>query len=309
MPKARARSQACAGEPERQLLRCGTLQASLTASMSGISVSLSYSATQSSIRSSTARLADFASREEHSSHDAGNSSGFSTGRSASAGAVIADHTKQHVSPSSLSGPSALSMMLASRGGSPPKAKDIINSRKQSVASVAEEETSPSTSVTPRASQFDLPALGALPTPRPSFYSESALDVSTPETDVSIGPVSPVIPGQESSVSQPSGANERTPLLTVSTPVEEGLAASGVANKTDDIDEPATKKRRLLSSLVRRLPSVELRRPTGKEVFDNAIKAPIAALPAVVLGLLLNVLDGVSYDESPSSPSQIMCLAF
>jgi hypothetical protein len=263
----------------------------------------SFSATQSSIRSSTARLADFASRQEHSSHGAGSSGTSTAGRSASAGAAIADHTKQDVSPSSLTGPSALSMMLASQGVSPPRAKDILSPRKQAAASVAEslDEISPSTSVTPRASQFDLPgALGAMPTPKPSFYSESALDVSTPATEVSDGPTLPNLPRKESPAIQDSQMDERTPLLTVSAPAEDASVAPVAARKGDDAAEPATKKRRLLSSITRRLPRIRLRRPTGKEVFDNAVKAPVAALPAVVLGLLLNVLDGVSYDESLSA---------
>lgn len=246
----------------------------------------SFSATQSSIRSSTARLADVASRQEHS-HPAGGAPANSYGRSASAGALITDHSKQSISPRSPVGPSALSMMLASQGTSPPEPKDIVSPRQKAAGQDDTDEVSPSTSVTPRASRFDLPsALESAPTPRPNFYSGGLGNAS--DTGVSTAVQSPHIPAE------PRDDDERTPLLTVSAPAE-----ASPPDAPKHADASAAKKHHFLSSLTQRLPSVELRRPTGKEVFQHVVVNPVAALPAVVLGLLLNVLDGVSYDESCS----------
>ena len=41
--------------------------------------------------------------------------------------------------------------------------------------------------------------------------------------------------------------------------------------------------------------------TKKELWENGVLAPVSYLPAVVLGLLLNVLDGLSYGKTPMKP--------
>lgn len=41
--------------------------------------------------------------------------------------------------------------------------------------------------------------------------------------------------------------------------------------------------------------------TKKELWEHGVKEPLRYLPAVILGLLLNVLDGLSYGKTPESP--------
>lgn len=280
----------------------------------------SFSATQSSIRSSTARLADFASRQEPSSGPPPPGS-LATGLSRSSSANAApgyssppvDHTKQSFSPGRL-GPSGLSVMLSAGSGQPSPTdetpppssapKNILKRLKSNVVedSDAQEEISPSTSVTPRASQIELPAdgmLGSFKTFRASFYSEglersqSSTDNDNDEEAADYSQETTAKPSRTASVGQ-SPADERTPLLTVTAPTQDPLP--GLPSKSST-PAPSTRKH-FFSSLTNRLPTVKLQAPTGKQVYENVVKAPVAALPAVVLGLLLNVLDGVSYDKSP-----------
>jgi len=57
--------------------------------------------------------------------------------------------------------------------------------------------------------------------------------------------------------------------------------------------------------------MDFHRPTGKEVYQQAVVEPVKVIPAVILGLLLNILDGVSYDEFSSyllRPRHLVLLA-
>ena len=94
------------------------------------------------------------------------------------------------------------------------------------------------------------------------------------------------------------SNERSPLLSK----HSSSTAGNAVRPAGEIEEFSKPRSTIWSRLVQHVPNPkDLHRPTGKEVYQHAVVEPVKVIPAVILGLLLNILDGVSYDEFPSSP--------
>ncbi|KAL7411289.1 sulfate transporter family-domain-containing protein [Mrakia frigida] len=87
-------------------------------------------------------------------------------------------------------------------------------------------------------------------------------------------------------------DERSPLLS-----KHSTSSAGVNGRPGggEIEEFSKPRSTIWSRLVQHVPnSKDFHRPTGKEVYQHAVVEPVKVIPAVVLGLLLNILDGVSY---------------
>ncbi|CDZ96941.1 hypothetical protein [Phaffia rhodozyma] len=310
----------------------------------------SYSATQSSIRNSTARLADFAARPLHStsasdyridstpSSPANHSMFASTRHYSDTQATGVDRSsdvnkdlaqlglsQKHqpgTSPGG-TGPSGLALMLQSNSPpasglddttSPGMAIQIDPPREEDEADEREDDWSPSTSVTPKASKMTV-----LPEPKSSSYRKGSALSALVERDQETSRGSRLAPSdiveEDSDISNTTeasssgkklstssvaagnqGGNERTHLLA-----RHDEHAQDSSNGLTETDPESFGKNRE-SGLVGwwREMSTGWEKPTGKTLVENCVVAPTKALPAVMLGLLLNLLDGVSYDESSFS---------
>lgn len=241
----------------------------------------SFSATQSSIRSSTARLAelDHTRDQHHQSTQSTHSSGLSLSKPRSFSFSRSDTRRPNSStlptlpphPASTGQLSTLASLPGSASTSPP---DSEVDRQKSGAGDFRSTTTPigiqsnilpssppgsdeySSSITPRATPRKLQ-------PSSSFGSKShpspLLEARSP------GPS----PSQVHQVHEDELSDEQTPLLARN-PTPLSIRSSRLSIR-----------------------SLKVQRPTAKQVYAQAVVAPIKAVPAVCLGLLLNVLDGVS----------------
>lgn len=308
----------------------------------------SFSATSSSIRSSTARLADLASRSPGPMDPAQAHTGPTRSASIAApgfsqandGFLAAPPLVPHAhsasgiltlatqpeggSPSSVKsgsmGPSGLSMMLAQsesgqtspsatgpgsfrEGSSFPRESSLGDKTPRAFQAELDDEDSISRSITPTASRLRLAAAAN------DAASASANDDSTSSHSQATAvpsSSSPTVAAKTSALENEDDKvraelDERTPLLAQRmspTPVKV------VRRGSHDLVEISTREDTpsLMSSIRRRIKNrPRFERPTAAKVLEKTVKEPIALLPAVILGLLLNVLDGVSYDKSALPP--------
>lgn len=96
-----------------------------------------------------------------------------------------------------------------------------------------------------------------------------------------------LPLDDSSPTLAYQSDERSPLLS-----KHSSSSAGVTVRPGDIEEFSKTRQTAWSRLVQHIPSPShLHRPTGKEMYQHAVVEPVKVIPAVVLGLLLNILDG------------------
>jgi hypothetical protein len=91
-------------------------------------------------------------------------------------------------------------------------------------------------------------------------------------------------------------NERTPLIAITKPGSETPhsyeATSSSVLEGGRKETKANIVQRARDGVVETFGCI--RKATVRDVLDALVKQPVITLPAVILGLLLNVLDGVSY---------------
>jgi hypothetical protein len=106
--------------------------------------------------------------------------------------------------------------------------------------------------------------------------------------------SPIPTPASGSIPASPNPTERTPLISIRKPTGEEVSytkgptpvESGVQESSANFLQHAR------TSLVETLKSVK--KASAKDAVDVVVMQPLQAIPAVILGLLLNVLDGVSY---------------
>ena len=125
------------------------------------------------------------------------------------------------------------------------------------------------------------------TPRPSIHVLAEQDSESKQSlaNGSSGSTTPLAMDPSSPGSDPNASGLRR-LLAENLPRDE---EQPVSERTLLLD---TRKRGLSDSL--RLARKQASQLTVRDVFRNAVVAPLVTLPSVILGALLNVLDGVSY---------------
>ena len=134
----------------------------------------------------------------------------------------------------------------------------------------------SSSVTPKASALNLAHADEDPEHDHDEPSDEIHPASQSHSSLPLDDASPTLA---------HSADERSPLLS----------KHSATSRLGEIEEFSKPRQSRWSKLVERVPRPsDFHRPTGKEVYQNAVVQPVKLLPAVVLGLLLNILDGVSY---------------
>ena len=134
----------------------------------------------------------------------------------------------------------------------------------------------SSSVTPKASALNL----AHADDDPEYDHDEPSDEIHPASQSNSS-----LPLDDSTQTLAHYPDERSPLL----------AKRSASSRLGEIEEFSKPRQSRWSRLVERVPRPsDFHRPTGKEVYENAVVQPVKLVPAVVLGLLLNILDGVSY---------------